>query len=367
MNIIAIILFLVFLVLAFVVISKSGKLSKALKGEENTSDVNSEIQDVHSANNWNGIGFVVFFVLGCIGGVLSFMDSMPQMFRQANSVHGVITDNMFWISMAVITFAFFVTSGLLFFFSYKYSYSKNRVAKFYPENHKLELIWTVIPAIIMAGLVFSGWKAWTNIMSNQPKDAIVIEVVGQQFGWYVRYGGVGDNKLGNYDYRVIDNTNNLGIDLNDENSFDDFIPGEFHIPKGVPVLLKIRSKDVLHSVFLPDMRVKMDAVPGMPTKFYFTATSTTDEKRAEMNNPEYNYKLNCTEICGNGHYGMALNFYVDEPEDFYKWYAAQKPFLAMFPEYLAKVPEKLKAKAMRYATPVSDSTVAAGSVTAAFR
>jgi cytochrome c oxidase subunit II len=346
MNLIAGILSLIFLVLAILVIRKSGTLVNTL-----TNKTEKEFSAVDSSNNWNGIGFLVFYIVGTILGVWSFIDSMPQMFRTPNSEHGVGTDNMFWISMSIVTLAFMGTVGLLFFFAFKYRYSKNRVAKFYPENHTLELIWTIVPAIVMAGLVFSGWKAWSKIMGAAPKEAVVIEIVGQQFGWKVRYAGVDNNKLGNFDFKKIDNTNDLGIDLTDENSFDDFIPAEMHIPKGVPVLLKIRAKDVLHSVFMPDMRVKMDAVPGMPTKFWFTATKTTDEKRAEMGNAEYNYKINCAEICGNGHFGMSINFYVDEPEAFNKWYAEQKSFLTMFPEYLEKVPEKLKAKAAKYAVP----------------
>ena len=352
MNILAGVLSIIFLVLSILVIRRSGNLAKSLSGQTGSEEVSA----ITGENKWNAIGFVIFFVLGCIGGVWSFIDSMPQMFQKPNSIHGVGTDNMFWIAMSIITVAFFVTSGLLFYFSWKYQYNKNRVAKFYPENHTLELVWTIIPAIVMAGLVFSGWKSWSAIMAEAPKDAIVIEIVGQQFGWKVRYAGLDNNKLGNYNYQKIDNTNDLGIDLSDENSFDDFIPGEMHLPKGVPVLLRIRAKDVLHSVFMPDMRVKMDAVPGMPTKFWFTATSTTDEKRAEKGNPEYNYKINCAEICGNGHFGMSINFYVDEPEDFKKWYAEQKPFLTMFPEYLDKVPEKLKAKAAKYAVPVVEET-----------
>lgn len=356
MGYLAGILSFIFLVLSILIIRRSLAMSKSLNTEESAG-----YSPLNSYNKWNALGFVIFFVAGCIGGVWSFIDSMPQMFHTPNSIHGVVTDNMFWIAMAIVTFAFFITTGLLFIFAFKYQNSKNRVAKFYPENHTLELVWTIIPAVVMAGLVFSGWKAWTNIMSQAPKEAIVVEVVGQQFTWNVRYAGVDNNKLGNYDYKKIDNTNNLGIDLSDENSFDDFIPGEMHIPKGVPVLLKIRAKDVLHSVFMPDMRVKMDAVPGMPTKFWFTATKTTEEKRAEMGNQEYNYKINCAEICGNGHYTMSINFYVDEPEDFKKWYAEQKPFLTMFPEYLEKVPEKLKSKASKYALPVSaaDSTAVA--------
>jgi cytochrome c oxidase subunit II len=357
MNYLIAILSLAFVVLAGLIINKSSAVSKSIN---DGGKVEKEYSAVNSANKWNGLGFMIFWVLGLIGFALSFQDSIPQMFRKANSEHGLNTDSMFWFAMGIITIAFIVVTFLLFYFSYKYSFSNKRVAKFYVDNHTLEIIWTLIPAVVMAGLVFGGWKAWSSIMAEAPKNAIVIEIVGQQFGWKVRYGGVENNKLGNYDFKKIDNTNDLGIDFNDENSLDDFIPAELHIPKGVPVLFKIRSKDVLHSFNMPDMRAKMDAVPGMPTKFWFTPTETTDEKRALMGNAEFNYKINCAEICGNGHYAMSINYYVDEPEDFKKWYNEQKPFLAMFPEYLEKVPAKLKAKAMKFSTPEAsaDSSVA---------
>jgi cytochrome c oxidase subunit II len=359
MNIVIGILSLAFIVASILLIRKTSAISKAVNGK--TED--TEYSALSSYNDIQGFGLFAVFIIGVIGGVWSFIDSMPQMFRTPNSIHGKQTDDMFWFSMSIVTVAFVITSGVLFYFAFRYRYSKNRVAKFYPENHKLELIWTVVPAIVMAGLVIGGWKAWSKIMGPAPKDAIEIEIIGKQFGWVARYSGVSDNKLGNYDFRKIDNTNEVGIDFTDANAFDDFVLPELHIPKGVPVLLKIRSKDVLHSVFLPDMRVKMDAVPGMPTKFWFTADKTTDEKRAEMNNQEYNYKLNCTEVCGNGHFGMAINMYVHEKEDYDKWYKEQKPFLTMFPEYLEKVPANLKSKAAKFATPAVEETTETVAVT----
>jgi cytochrome c oxidase subunit 2 len=127
---------------------------------------------------------------------------------------------MFWISMAVVTFAFFVSNTLLFYFAYKYRFNKNRKATFYPVNHKLELIWTVIPAIVMAVLVFTGWRTWRDITSQAPSNAAVIELTGHQFGWFVRYAGVEDGELGNVNYKLIDDTNSLGIDFTDKNSFE---------------------------------------------------------------------------------------------------------------------------------------------------
>jgi cytochrome c oxidase subunit 2 len=291
---------------------------------------------------------LIFWLLFVIIGSWSFLNAKPDFLPVAASEHGVKTDNMFWISMAVVTFAFFVSNTLLFYFAYKYRFNKNRKATFYPVNHKLELIWTVVPAIVMAILVFTGWRTWRDITSQAPSNAAVIELTGHQFGWYVRYAGVDDSQLGNVNYKLIDETNSLGIDFTDKNSFDDFTATELHLPKGQPVLLKIRAQDVLHSVYLPFHRVKMDAVPGMPTKFWFIPTISTDEMRAKLGKPDFNFKVNCTEVCGRGHFGMSITVFVDEPEDYKKWVAEQKPFLATNPSYLDKVPANLKAKAGKY-------------------
>ena len=265
--------------------------------------------------------------------------------------------------MSIITFAFFATNTLLLFFAFKYRFNKNRKANFYPVNHKLELIWTVIPAIVMAILVFTGWRTWRDITSQAPSDAVVIEITGHQFGWYVRYAGEDDNQLGNYNYKLIDETNSIGIDYTDKNSFDDFTATELHLPKGKPVLLKIHAQDVLHSVYLPYHRVKMDAVPGMPTKFWFHPDKRTEEMRAELGNPDFNYEIACTEICGRGHFAMKLKLVVEEQDEFEKWKKEQKPFLAVYPKYIESVPENLKARAMKY-IPASEGTEVASEATA---
>ncbi|MDZ7900794.1 MAG: cytochrome c oxidase subunit II [Arcicella sp.] len=349
----------VFLGLAIMIVSKSMTLSKGIQVSEKEVD-----SPVDVANNYNAIGFLVFLVLGSIGATWSFLHAKPDLLPVAASEHGLITDRMFWISMGAISVAFFITNALLFTFPFLYRYKKGNVATFYPVNHKLEIIWTIVPAVIMAVLVFSGFKVWSDITAKAPDNAVVVELTGHQFGWYVRYSGNDDNKLGNNNYKLINETNSLGIDMADEHSFDDFTANEMHIPKGVPVLLKIKAQDVLHSVYLPYQRVKMDAVPGMPTKFWFVPNMTTDEMRYKTGNPEFNYKLNCTEVCGRGHFGMAITVFVDTPEEYAAWCKEQKPFLTQNPDYLAKVPEKLKLKAQRYIPQpaAADSIQASGSV-----
>ena len=120
------------------------------------------------------------------------------------------------------------------------------------------------------------------------------------------------------------------------------MPREIHLPKGKPVLLKIRARDVLHSVFLPHFRVKMDAVPGMPTQFWFVPTKTTAEMRAETGNPDFNYELACTEICGRGHFSMRLIVVVDEPAEYEQWKSEQGSFLSKNPDYISKIPEEMR-------------------------
>jgi len=354
----------VFLVLTIVVLGRITRLAKGVNGTVATdSSQNPYMHPTGMSNRINAVLMLVFPILGTIAATWSFIESQPKFLPEAASVHGVRTDNMFWISMAVITLAFFVTNALLFYFAFRYQYRADRKAVFYPVNHKLELIWTVIPAIVMAILVFTGWRVWRDITKQAPENAYVIEVVGKQFNWVARYPGKDNGKLGNYNFKLIDQTNELGIDYSDENSFDDFKDNALHIPKGVPVLLKIRAKDVLHSVFLPHLRVKMDAVPGMPTKFWFVATKTTEEVRNETGNPDFNFQLNCTEVCGQGHFSMKMPVIIEEEEEYKAYLAGQKPELATNPDYyLARVPQNLKAKAMRYipasASPASDSTTA---------
>ncbi|RNI30992.1 cytochrome c oxidase subunit II [Rufibacter latericius] len=267
---------------------------------------------------------VFFFVMGGLF-IWSFTESKEEMTLPLASEHGIAIDSMFWLTMAIIGFVFVLTHILLFFYSYKYQHQEGKRAFYYPHNNKVEIIWTVIPAVVMALLVFSGWKTWAKITSPAPENAVVVEVMGKQFNWLVRYPGA-DNKLGHVKHTLIDATNEIGIDLNDKNAQDDFAgePSAFHVPKGVPVLLKIRSRDVIHSVFLPHFRVKMDAVPGMPTSFWFIPTKTTSEMQSETGNANFQYELACTEVCGRGHFAMKMTMIVDEPEEYQKWVATQQ-------------------------------------------
>ena len=283
-----------------------------------------------TSNKVNAFLFIVFLVgTGALMTWYSIKEFDNYQLPVA-SEHGVITDELFWISMAVTGVVFLITHVLLFVFPYVYQYKENRKAVFYPDNHKLEIIWTAVPGVVLAGLVISGWMAWSDITAPAPEKAHVVEIMGYQFAWDVRYPGK-DNVLGDYDYRLINASNSHGIDFTDKNSMDDFPSPKVVIPKGEPVLFKIRARDVLHSVFAPHMRLKMDAVPGMPTRFWFIPTKTTAEMRAELKDPEFEYEIACTEICGRGHFSMKKVIEVVEPAEYQKWMAEQKSFVQQNP------------------------------------
>jgi cytochrome c oxidase subunit 2 len=282
-------------------------------------------------------GLVAFFYYSFFGGVSPYVKPLA-------SEHGVVVDQLFWITMAIIIFVFIVTHIFLFGFAFKYQYDKDRKADFYPHNNKLEVIWTVIPAIVLAILIFSGLKAWNKVTGPAPEGAEVVEVMGFQYAWAFRYGG-DDNKIGAYDFRKIDLTNQMGIDFDDQKNFDDFMSGQLVLPKGRPVELKIRARDVIHSVYNPHFRMQMNAVPGHPTRFWFVPTMSTDEMKAKTGNPNFEYELVCNKICGRNHYGMKAIIRVIEADEYDKWYAEQAAWLKSNPEYLEKVPENLKEAA----------------------
>ncbi len=293
------------------------------------------------SNKVNAILFVLF-LLGT--GFLMFWYSIKEFDNYelpVASEHGVVTDGLFWVTMAVTGVVFLITHVLLFIFPYKYQYKEDRKATFYPDNNKLEIIWTLVPGVVLAGLVITGWMAWSDITAPAPENAHVVEIMGSQFQWDIRYPGK-DNVLGDYDYRLTSATNAHGVDFTDKNAMDDFPSPVVVIPKGEPVLFKIRARDVLHSVFAPHMRLKMDAVPGMPTRFWFVPTKTTAEMREETGNPEFEYEIACTEICGRGHFSMKKIIQVVEPEEYQKWFAEQRSFIQMNPSLAEGIPAEAK-------------------------
>lgn len=302
-------------------------------------------KQVTKSTTLNGTLFLVFLIGGLLWFFVYSFSEFENYYPALASEHGAATDRLFWVTMAITGVVFIVTQILLFWFSYKYQYKEENKALFYPDNNKLEIIWTVIPAIVLTVLVISGWRTWVDITKTAPDEAEEVEIFGFQFAWSARYPGR-DKQLGDYDFRLIDAENTVGMDFKDKASFDDFIPREIHIPKGKPVKFNIRAKDVIHSVYVPHFRLQMNAVPGLPTTFWFVPTKTTAEMREELGDPEFNYELVCNKICGRAHFSMRAIIVVDEPADYYKWYNEQEAWLARNPTYLSSVPQSLREVAI---------------------
>lgn len=332
---------IVLIIIIFLIIFRIHTLINVMRG--------SDKKLVTFSNKVNAFLFLLFLIGGGFLFVWYSVDEFNTYNLPVASEHGIDTDSLFWWTMGITGIVFIITHILLFVFPFIYQYKKERKALFYPDNTKLEIFWTIIPAIVLSVLVFSGWKVWSDITQASPEDAEVIEIMGFQFGWKLRYPGE-DRQLGNTDFRLIDAENQAGMDFTDEASMDDFVPRELYLPKGRPVLFKIRARDVLHSVFAPHFRLKMDAVPGMPTRFWFVPSKTTEEMREETGNPEFNYEIACTEICGRGHFAMRLRVHVLEPEAYDDWYENQTPWAEENPEYVSALFEANKQKLQAVAT-----------------
>ena len=181
-----------------------------------------------------------------------------------------------------------------------------------------------------------------------------VEVTGHQFGWEYRYPGK-DGVLGRQNYKLIDPAKNnpLGQDWKDAANQDDLHPSELHLVVNKPVKLIIRSQDVIHDVGLPHFRLKMDAVPGVPTTMWFTPKYTTEEMKQKTSNENFVYEISCDQMCGAGHYSMRGVIVVETQAEYDKWISTQKP------QYLTANPGGEVA-----AAPVANATGAAETVAA---
>jgi cytochrome c oxidase subunit 2 len=282
-------------------------------------------------NNAMAIGFLIFLVVGMIGVYYSFTVHGSMIIGESVSVHGRTLDTMFWTTF-IITFAvFLLTQILLFGFAFKYKGSDKRKAYYLPHNNTIEKIWTVAPAIVLTILVVFGFLSWrkiTNTVDAKGEPASLnVDVTGHQFAWEIRYPGR-DGKLGMKNYKLITGTNKLGVSYQDRYSFDDIAADTLMLPVNKSVRLNIIAQDVIHSVYMPNFRVQINAVPGLPTYFKFTPTKTTAEMRAELDQPDFNYRLYCNKICGGSHYNMQKLVVVVSQAEYQNWLARQKPYLS---------------------------------------
>ena len=269
------------------------------------------------------------------------------------STFGADADRLFnvilWMTL-VVGFAVFV---VLAWFLYKYRHNPNRTATFIHGNVKLEIVWTLIPALLMALTAAISQATWAKIKvpadwsadegelakKVQAGDVVYVEVVAQQFNWVVHYPGK-DGKLGPRRPELIDSkagnaASEIGLDRNDPASKDDIIIRKLVVPVNKKVFIRLSSVDVLHSFFLPNFRVKQDAVPGINGKVWFEATKLSRDfvGQASADNATGDqsryfsfakpYDIVCAELCGVGHSAMRGELYVVTEEEYKNYIAAE--------------------------------------------
>ena len=349
MTSLLVIIVLVLLAIALWQLTKIFDLTQVGVNKDNSQIANDEDNNIQG---YLMFGFLAFIYIFTIYGLFKWG---PLVLHTPASEHGGTVDNLMNITWIVIFLVQAITQVLLHYFSFKYRGSKDKKALYFSDSTKLEIIWSGIPAVVLAVLILYGLYAWTNIMFiDEDDDTIVIEVYAQQFNWTVRYSGA-DNVLGKANVRLIEGVNTLGVDMSDPNAQDDIVVKELHIPKGKKIHFKFRSQDVLHSAYFPYFRSQMNCVPGMVTEFAFTPIYTTDEYRelpymvkkvANINKIRsdksidlvakgesaldpytFDFLLLCNKICGASHYNMQMKVIVDTPEDYKKW-LSDKPSVA---------------------------------------
>jgi cytochrome c oxidase subunit 2 len=272
---------------------------------------------------------VIIWILTALS-VLLFV-SGKWWFPASITEHGPALDRLFFITILVVGVSFTAAQIGLGWMVWKYrDTGKAGDRGLYTHgSNRLEVLWTVITAVIFITLGIMGQSVWASLrLHDAPAGSYSVEVVAQQFQWNFHYPGK-DNVFGKTDPKLIDDSalNFIGIDESDPNSKDDSVTATLAIPVNRPVELRLRSKDVIHNIWVPPLRFKQDLVPGMEIKVHFTA------------NKVGKYELACAELCGQLHFKMK-SFLLVLPEDEIQTLKVlpQEQFQAKMAEYLAKYP-----------------------------
>lgn len=210
-------------------------------------------------------------------------------------------DDLYRLILWIVLVTFALTEGLLLWFLVRFRATPGGKAVYTHGNHRLEVIWTVVPAAILVFLAFHQFGTWreAKIARPDPKEGLVVQVMAKQFEWHFRYAGP-DGKFG---------------------TADDVITQILRVPEDVNVTVQLRTQDVLHSFFIPYLRLKQDTVPGLTINQWFRVArgKTTEEARRARNDPKFDYEIACAELCGVGHTKMRGVLAVDTREGFFRW------------------------------------------------
>ncbi|MGH9673988.1 MAG: cytochrome c oxidase subunit II [Bryobacteraceae bacterium] len=233
-------------------------------------------------------------------------------FPPAISEHGRSYDDQFFITMVVTGVIFLLAQVALGYVIFRFR-DRGRRANYTEGNNKLEVLWTSAAAILFIGAVLISTSLWADVhFTPTSANALKIELMAKQFSWSFRYPGA-DGKFGRLDIKQINDAggNPFGIDEKDPAGKDDITSSAIRVPAGRPILLAMRSRDVIHNFFVRELRVKQDIVPGMEIPLRFTAETPGA------------YEVACSELCGLGHHQMRSTLEVMPPDEFDKWLQAQ--------------------------------------------
>ncbi len=328
-------------------LSKIFKLTQIAAGNADDSGVaNDKDNKINGYLMFAFVGFIYVFT------IYSFYAWGDFPLKRSASAHGPEYDNLMNISFLIIFIVQTLTQFLLHYYAFKYRGKEGQKALYFSDSNKLETIWTVIPVIVLSGLILYGLYTWNEIMYvKEGEEVINVELYAKQFGWEARYSG-SDNTLGKANVRYIKGVNSLGVDMSDKAAEDDIVVSELHLPVGKKIHFSFRSQDVLHSAYMPHFRAQMNCVPGMVTEFAFTPTVTSSDMRNDIDilkkvarinkirseksrellaegktalEPyEFNYLLLCNKICGASHYNMQMKIIVETEAEYNKWLKEQK-------------------------------------------
>lgn len=260
-----------------------------------------------------GLVILVMIIIGGVGATLYARHHwwLPPL----ASAHGVEIDRLFYLTLIITGAVFVGVHALLALFIWRFAAHGTRRALHWADNRRLELTYTVIPAVALVIMVSMSGIVWARIHLGAPPDGLEVDVRGEQFAWRSRYPGP-DGTFGRVDPALIDHrTNPMGLDPRDPAALDDIVTPELRLVVNKPVRVHLRATGVIHSFFIPAFRVKQDAVPGMTIQTWFTPTR------------EGEFEIACAELCGVGHYAMRGKVLVQSQEAFDAWLAAQKPSL----------------------------------------
>ena len=243
------------------------------------------------------------------------------------SAHGAQIDSLIGWTHVFMLILFLGWGGFFLYALVRFRRSRNPVANYtgvksHVSNYS-EIAVAVVEAILLFAFSVPIWAARVDRMPPE-NEALVVRVTAEQFAWNVHYPGP-DGKFGRTDIKLIDvSANPLGLDRSDPAAKDDVTTlNQLYLPVNKPIIVRLMSKDMIHSFGVPEFRVKQDAVPGLTIPIWFVPDVTTAEMRTRTGNPEFQYEIACAQLCGLGHYRMRGFVTVQSADEFQKWMDAE--------------------------------------------